>query len=121
METGERSRAGASGPTAGSRVHSANSSGGSDERDARLHKAAFHGDVSEVDDLLAQAEVNPSAPDKHGRRGGKGLFTIILLLLGNTALHIAVMLGHKGETLSDSVESFAPTLFIKPCLAPPLQ
>lgn len=82
------SRAGASSPTRsnnGGRLHSANSTGStssgisSEGRDTRVHKAAFHGDVSEVEDLLARAELDPSAPDKHG----------------NTALHIAVMLGHK--------------------------
>ena len=36
-------------------------------RDCRLHKAAFHGDVSEVEELLKSGEVDPSAPDKHGK------------------------------------------------------
>lgn len=55
------------------------SSCGVDDRECRLHKAAFLGDVPRVKHLLLKEKLEPSAPDKHG----------------NTALHIAVMLGHR--------------------------
>jgi hypothetical protein len=38
-----------------------------EERDCRLHRAAFYGDVSEIEDLLGSRGVDASAPDKLGR------------------------------------------------------
>lgn len=52
--------------------------GRSEEGSFKIHKAAFHGSLARVTELLRNG-CNPSAQDKHG----------------NTPLHIAVMLGHK--------------------------
>ena len=40
---------------------------GEEESDYRLHRAAFYGNVSEVKDLLEKENLEPSAPDKHGK------------------------------------------------------
>ena len=45
--------------------------------DSRLHKAAFHGAVSQVRELLEVGQVEPCAPDKHGKRIIKGYIRLV--------------------------------------------
>lgn len=45
---------------------SVTTNGVSSSSECRLHRAAFHGDLSEVKELLESGVVEVSAPDKHG-------------------------------------------------------
>lgn len=69
-----------------------------------LHECVFSGDLRKLSALL-RSDNDIAKKDKHGRLYSSveifnfmySVFTMIYLFTGNTALHLAVMLGKKGN------------------------
>lgn len=63
-----------------------------------LHRAVFENDLKSLSRLLRKHDV--AAKDKHGKWCfifSLCVYPVFVCIVGNTALHLAVMLGRKGR------------------------
>ena len=67
----------------------------------QLHEAVFRGDAEAVKGLLEEDKSVVNITDCHGESASPSLFLCIIvflfIFLGNTPLHLAVMLGNEGN------------------------